>query len=79
MLRPVSEIADMETRLGPAGRYVDPVRQHSGRHSVGFVRDLVLAGSVDFVEDAVEPRSLFLLLGMLVLSLLMRVQAIDIF
>ena len=25
MLRPVSEVADMETRLGSASRYVDPV------------------------------------------------------
>ena len=50
MLRPVSEVADMETRLRPAGRYVDPVFQHSRRHYVGFVRDLVKAGSVEFVE-----------------------------
>ena len=41
MFRPVSEVGDMETRLGPAGRYVDPVFQHSQRHFVGFVRDLV--------------------------------------
>ena len=44
MLRPVSEVADMETPLGPAGRYVDPFFQH--RHYVGFVRDLVKSGSV---------------------------------
>ena len=31
----------METRLGPAGLQVDPVFQHSWRHYVGFVRDLV--------------------------------------
>ena len=49
----------METRLGPAGRYVDPVFQHSWRHDVGFVRDLVKVGSVGFVEDAVEHVGLF--------------------
>ena len=54
MFRPVSEVADMETRLGPAGRFSDPVFQHSLRHSVGFVRDLVKAGSVWFVETTVE-------------------------
>ena len=27
MLRPASEVADVETRLGPAGRHVDPVFQ----------------------------------------------------
>ena len=32
MLRPVSEVADMETRLWLADRYVDPVFQHSRRH-----------------------------------------------
>ena len=37
MLRPVSEVADMEARVGTAGRYVDPVFQHSQRHHVGFV------------------------------------------
>ena len=41
MLRPVSEVADIETWLGPAGRDVDPVFHHSWRHHVGFVRDLV--------------------------------------
>ena len=45
MLRPVSEVA---------GRHLDPVFQHSWRHYVGFVRDLVKAASVGFVEDAVE-------------------------
>ena len=54
MLRPAPEVADMDTQLGPAGRYVDPVFQHNQRHHVGFVRDLVEAGSVGFVEDAVE-------------------------
>ena len=43
-LRPVSEVANMDTRLGPAGRYVDPVFKHSRRHYVGFVRDLFEAG-----------------------------------
>ena len=52
MLRHVSE-------LGLAGRYVDPVFQHSRRHYVGFVRDLVKVGSVAFVEDAVEHVGLF--------------------
>ena len=45
MLRPVSEVA---------GRHLDSVLQHSWRHFVGFVRDLVKATSVGFVEDAVE-------------------------
>ena len=40
VLRLVSEVADMEAQLGPAGRYVDPVSQRSRRHYVGFVRDL---------------------------------------
>ena len=53
MVRPVSEVAGMETWLRPAGRYVDPVFQHSRRH-VGFVRGLVKAGPVGFVETAVE-------------------------
>ena len=55
----VSEVADMETWLGPAGRYVDRVFQHSRRPYVGFVRDLVKAGSVGFVEVAVEHVCLF--------------------
>ena len=54
MFRPVSENADMATQLGPAGSHVDPVFQHSRRHYVGFVRDLVKAGSLRFVESAVE-------------------------
>mgnify|MGYP000913042800 CR=1 FL=1 len=49
----------METRLGLAGRYVDPVFQQSRRHYVGFISDLVRAGSVGFVEDAVEHVGLF--------------------
>ena len=60
MLRPAAEVADMPHCLGLAGRYVDPVFQHTRRHYVGFVRDLVRAGSVDFVEDAVEHVGLFL-------------------
>ena len=59
VLRPDSEVAYMEAQLGPAGRYVDPVFQHSPRHCVGFVRDLVKAGSIGFVEDAVENGGLF--------------------
>ena len=35
--RPVAEVADMETRLGPVV-FVDPVFQHSRCHYVGFVR-----------------------------------------
>ena len=49
----------METRLGPAGRDVDLVCQHSWRHDVGFIRDLMKVGSVGFVEDAVEHVGLF--------------------
>ena len=59
MLRPVSEVADMETRLGPAGRHVDPVFQHSWRRYVGFNRDLVKAGSVGFAGTAVAHIGLF--------------------
>ena len=44
----------------PAGRYVDPVFQHSWRHCVGFIRDLVKDGSVGFVETAAEHVGLFL-------------------
>ena len=51
MLRPVSDVSDIETGLGPAGRYVDPVFQHSRRHRMGFIRGLVKAGSVGFVEN----------------------------
>ena len=53
MLRAVSEVADVETRLGPAGRYVGPVFQHRRPHYVGFISDLVKAGSVGLVETAV--------------------------
>ena len=81
MLHPVSEVADVETRLGPAARCVDPVFQHSQRHYVGFVCDVVQAGSIVYVEDAVEHGGAFLLPRRLVLrdSSLMRVQATDIF
>ena len=48
-LRTVSEVADIETRLGPARRFVDPVFQHSWRH---YVCVLVKAGSVKFVAGA---------------------------
>ena len=44
MSRPVSDVADVETRLAPAGRCVDPLFQHSRHHLVGFVRDLQHAG-----------------------------------
>ena len=56
MLRPVSEVADMETWLGPAGRYVDAVIWHSRRHYVVYIRDMVRASPVVFVETAVETR-----------------------
>ena len=59
MLRPFSEIADMETRMGPPAVTFDPVFQHSRRHYEGFVRDLVKAGSADFAEDAVAHFGLF--------------------
>ena len=59
MLSSVPEVADMEPRLGPTSRHVDPVLQHSPRHWVGFVRDPFKAGSVRFVEDAVEHVWLF--------------------
>ena len=61
MLRLVSEVADMEIRLGPAGRHVDSDFQHSRRHHVDFTRDTAKAGSVGFVEDAVEHVGLFFL------------------
>ena len=48
--RPVSEVPDIETWFGLAGRYVDPTVQHSRRQYVGFIRDLVKAGSVWFVK-----------------------------
>ena len=35
-IRLVSEVADMETRLGPAGRYVDPVFQPQLASDRGF-------------------------------------------
>ena len=59
MLRPVSEVADVETRLGPASRYVDPVFQLSRHHYVGLIRVLEKAGSVGFVETAAEHVGLF--------------------
>ena len=82
-LRPVSGDADKGTQLGPAGRHVGPVFQHSRRHYVGFARDLLVkAGSVGFVEDAVGQVGLFFSMPRrLVLrgSLMMRVPATDIF
>ena len=59
MHRLVSEVADMEARLGSASRNVDPVFQHSRLHHVGFIRDLEKAGSVGFVETATEHVGLF--------------------
>ena len=67
MFRPVSELADMETRMGLAGLNVDPVFQHSRRW--GLLKRL-LKTLVSFSL----PRRLGLR-G----SLLMRVQATDIF
>ena len=58
-LSSVCFVLDMEVRLGRAGRYVDPVFQHSQRNYMGFVRDLVKADSFDFVADAVEHVGLF--------------------
>ena len=55
---PFSEVADVEAQLGPAGRYVDAVFQHTRRHFEGFLRDSKKAGSVGFVVTAVE-KSLF--------------------
>ena len=57
-LRPDSKVADMEARLGPVVRRYS-VFQHSRRHNVGFIRDLVKAGSVGFVETAAEHVGLF--------------------
>ena len=51
MISPVPE--------GPASRYVDPVFQHSGRRFLGFVPDLVKAGSVGFVFTAVDDVGIF--------------------
>ena len=59
LLRLVSEVADFEARLGPPSCFVDPVFQHSQRHYVGFICDLVKAGSVGFVTTAVEHFGLF--------------------
>ena len=56
MLRPVSEVADTDTWLGAAGRYVDAVLWHSRRHYVVYIRDMVRAGPVIFVETVVETR-----------------------
>ena len=59
MRGPVSEVADMEARLGRAGRCVDPVFQHSRRYNVGVLRVLMKAGFVGFIETAVEHVDLF--------------------
>ena len=69
----------MENRLGQAGRHVDPVFQHGWRHYVGFVQDLVKAGCLGWVHDAVEHVGLLLFPRRLGLrdSLLMLVQATD--
>ena len=80
MLRPVSEDADKEAWLGPAGRYVDPGFQQSRRHC-GFRPG---SGKSWFHRVcwryAGQHVGLFLLPRRLVLrgSLLMLVQAIDI-
>ena len=49
----------MEAWLGLASRCVDPIFQHSRRHYVGFIGDLVKAGIVRFVETAAEHDGLF--------------------
>ena len=71
----------METRMGPAGRYIDPVFQHSWRHYVGFVRDLVKAVPSGLSQMLSGKLLSFSLPRRLVLggSLFMRVQATDIF
>ena len=81
MFRAFSEVADLDTRLGPAGRYVDPVFQHSSRFYVAFTHELVKTKSVRFVEEAVEHVGLFFSLprrSELRGSSLMCVQVIDI-
>ena len=60
MLRPVSQVADMEARLGPAGRYVNPVFQYSRRHYVGSIRDMEEAGSQVGLFSFPLPRRLVL-------------------
>ena len=52
--------SSLEAQLGPHGCHVDPVFQHSRPHYVGFISDVVKAGSVGFVEDAVEHVGLFI-------------------
>ena len=65
--------------MGPANHHVDPVFHHSRRHYVGFVRDLVTARSVGFVEAAVEHVSLHFVAQKAGASLVMRLQATDVF
>ena len=67
MLRTVSEVADMEARLVPASRYVDPV----------FKRKV---GSAGFVGTAVEHAGLFFVARLVLRgSSSMRVPATGIF
>ena len=81
VLRPVSEVADIEARLEPAGRKVDPVFRHSLRHYVGFIRDFVKAGSAGLPKMLLTRWSLLICQGGLLLRglLVMRVTTIDIF
>ena len=71
----------MEARLRPAGRYVDPVLQHSRRHHVGLIRDLVKAGSFGFGETATEHVGFFFVAKKAGAQRfnVMHVQATDIF
>ena len=42
-----------------SSRYVNMIFKHIRRHNAGFIRDLAKAGSVGFVETAVEQVGLF--------------------
>ena len=76
-----SHVHDMEARLGLAGRCVVPVFQHSRRHCVGFIRDLVKTVSVGLLKRLLNTLVSFSLPRKLGLkgSLLMGVQATEFF
>ena len=59
MFRPDSEFADMQTQPRPTDRYINQILQHNRHHNVGFIRDMVKAASVGFVETAVGHVGLF--------------------
>ena len=71
----------METCLGPVGRDVEPVLQHSQRHYAGFALDLVNAVPSLLWKMLLKTLVLSLLPRRLELrdSFLLRVQATDIF